>query len=316
MALGDLIKGPDPVEEDERIMADLTAFLERPQPVTRLDRYHASEIRDMCPRMAYWTRSFANDFGAVWKTATDARMRVTFDIGKAMHEWVQGRYLPNLDGYFNAPEFKELSLTIAFCDGVEMGASVDDFLVNRETGEIIGAEIKTISLKAFEKMRIAKIDHRFQTHMYRWGLREGAYWKGPDVVAREHTDKTFKDVNRFAIIYVVKQYPPDGVPPIKVFMIDPEGNEKHGAEYDKAVSAAKAKLNSIKEAVQVGDQVVSMGSCETKHDTKALWCFFRSVCFPDDPGLNVMGRLDELRRKWQGHTIENRGPECPFLAWT
>jgi len=321
MAMGDVVGGlfgdgenGDDTNEADNITSGLLAYLSKPTKLKRLKTFHASELRHMCCRKAQWTRAFAYH-GAVWARHNYPMMQITFDIGNALHDWAKAFYLPNIPGYEKHRCHEELPVQIYFGHGVKVGGSIDDFLMNKATEEVLGVEIKTIKVDDFEKMRMAKIDHRFQAYHYLWMLKEGII---PSTVPRSGgwDFERFKEVRRFVVMYFPKQYvSKEGVQPIKTFLIDPVNDEKHKAEYEKAVINAKVKMASLV-AYKRGLEPMPAGLCETKFDSKAVPCFFNSVCFPSDPTDPVNQRLHTLHKFWEGVTIESTGdPECPFLDW-
>jgi len=302
MALGDLVAGMD-VEEEEAprdvgsiFLSDLTNSIQVAQPLGRLVNYHVTEIRDMCPRRAAWVRWFSSQ-GAAWKRQTPAALRVTFDIGHFAHDWVTSKYLRNMNSerfYFDIDN-TEVPVTLDV-EGVTLAGSMDALIRDVREEETIGLELKTISVDQFNKMRVAKIDHRFQVYLYM--LMTG--------------------IRKFLILYIAKQYPKESSP-FKVFTIDLE-DPKILKEYEQAKREMETKLFSIGEwllsSVTFPDK---KKQCKDEFCHEAINCFFQDVCYRKKNlvGLCVESKAATMELKAKDIDLSQyvEGGGWPFLDW-
>jgi len=194
---------------------------------------------------------------------------------------------------------------------VTLVGAADNFIRRDETNEIFGIEIKTIKRDSFDKMRVAKIEHRFQVYLYLWMMSEIAgslMWTGEPW--------QLNDVKRFLILYVAKQYPRAQETPIRAFLIDPVNDTKHMGEYGQAVMKMKTKLASISDWVAGGPELPK-AICEDNLSSRGLDCIFRKVCF-DKVDMNelIRGyRESTLRFIASGEDLVEAS-QWPFLDWT
>ncbi len=319
MTLAEVVKGlqedREPKDVPGVLVQDLTEALRVPRAVKRLGSYHASELRKMCPAEAAYIRYFAEK-GAVWKRLGDAKMRLTFDIGDAVHDVVRQHYFPLLKNFVSDPAYDELGLRLKLHPEVTVGGAVDSFLRDEKTGEIFGVEIKSIKTETFKSLTMAQIDHRFQVYHYLWLLQH------PDTVASfvsmahakeavwGHSD--IMGVKRFIVFYVAKQHPGLEQEPFKPFLVDPVNNEKHRKEFESAIAVTASKLSSINRWRTGALDHPSM-LCSGATGSTAMRCFFNPVCFG---GRNVT----DFVRHWEKVVKDLPDPKgvesCPFLDWT
>jgi len=182
---------------------------------------------------------------------------------------------------------------------VSMSGSVDAFLSN-DSSDIIGVEIKTIKLDAFESLTKAKIDHRHQCCMYKWMIQEGKF--------SSLSNKFLK----FMVMYVPKQEPKEGSP-FKAFWVDDD------VEYKKFRDLAESQLLSVDHWLKarkagVEDHPYPMMGCSNSESYRARNCFFRPVCFGSFS-------FDDFREKVKHEVIESKEDlqwmeNLPFWGWT
>jgi hypothetical protein len=124
--------------------------------------------------------------------------QLTFDVGHAVHDWLQNHYLPSLTGeftpwgYWKCPRCEHVTPKIVKRSACECGSTrpptyeeievVDhknrlighpDSLLGEDAPKVIG-EIKTMGTDRWEKLKGPTEDHRIQTHAYMsaTGLKE------------------------------------------------------------------------------------------------------------------------------------------------
>lgn len=125
---------------------------ENQKPWTRrIGHYHPSSVKG-CKRAMYYDR-----VGEEPESRVDAKLRMIFDMGHALHDMIQG-YLRNHPGFEDEVtcEFPDLHL-YGHCDGI---FTKEDWVL----------EIKTVGESVYKTLVQPKIEHIWQIHCYMFCL--------------------------------------------------------------------------------------------------------------------------------------------------
>lgn len=291
-----------PPEGSAQEIADLICLeLSKPKPMNRMRTYHASGVKGMCAREAAWMRLFHRN-GAIWRKQVADRMQVTFDIGSAVHEFVQEYYLKNIPGWKHMG-LSEFGVQRNFGTNTTLAGSIDDLLENEDTGEIIGVEIKTMKVKQYVSLTKPPINHRWQCFMYMW------LWDG------YLGEKKYENLNRVMTLYVPKEWVKEEEgPPLKAFFVEKD------KEYDKATGWTECQFLDIakwEDGVMRNHFEYSMlqRACKDENCGRARSCFFNPVCFGS---LNIAQLMVLTKDKVQQLAEEGNlwVADLPFLGWT
>lgn len=291
-----------PPEGSAQEIADLICLsLSKPRAMNRMESYHASGVKGMCAREAAWMRLFHRD-GAIWRKQVADRMQITFDIGTAVHEFVQENYLKNIPGWKHLG-LSEFGVHEEFGLKTVLSGSIDDVLENEITGEILGVEIKTMKTKQFVSLTKPPIAHRWQCFMYMW-LWDGTF-----------EEPKYSKIDRFMTLYVPKEWVKEEEgPPLKAFFVEKD------KEYEKAKGWAECQFQDITKWENSVDAKAPNARCMDKFckdDTvgRARSCFFNPVCFGT---LEIHDLMNITRVNVQKLAKEGAlwVADVPFLDWT